>query len=872
MSLPPFKRILRKCHSGQQTTVTIPPTNFASFTEISEEPCQSTLSFSDVRHQVIPSRDSFTFNKKSDQLCQKDPPDHPTECQAISMEEEDVPLFRKNLRKALDMEFIAAATKRDRNLQPLINMIRQQKWDQIKACYGPYFYNVRDRLSVRNNVLLYDDRVAIPKQLRQIILDSIHLTHPGQGGMLEAAKHIWYPYLHRDIVTSAQSCKECRAKVKKILKKSALTPEAIWNRDTNSEDKLSVVYKSNYLPEPPCEPAGPSTQAVRSKTPGPAKTSQMEIVKKKQVTLSDTDEDEEFDQALLKKFPIGALEEDGGEIEEEDGGKDDGDGEGEGEGGEVRTRMSVQKTLKSLISESTAHGIASTVSSNSTRSLFWLLVFMVCAALFSKQSFTLVAQYLSFGKTVSVSMVPDPSYQFPKVTLCSHNMVNMPHTNNNNAHNHHTQGNRTNDPLDNSYTKLDFLTNIAAWDIYFHYCKQLLEENAHWTQSMSLTPGLINTFMKCYQPDSEISRFSHTLDFEPIACNHLFTGEAQSSSDDYYSAYFSEYEPYTYDYYSLYRSSFSSYFNISQSEENDILHCIGQNDKAVRLSMSSSVWTESYLTASAEDYSDVIELYRTADLDSIASHGLQLDTFLVECHYKLLPCDHTNFVRQQTDSYGNCFTFTAPRDRFLPPGTFPSYNKGLALTVRIANEENAELLTSSSGIKIAVHDHSVSHGVIEDEGVSASLGTESMIQFSKKVLKRGVEENMECIKEWPSEVGVFKTISYDRKLCRSFCLEHQLVGACNCTLSLLYHHYHPRVSFCQLLLNKDTQYECWKNFRSAQAIARQNQEMSQCEKTCQHGCLETKHDMLLSKFWYPNINSAATEIMRLYLSIRGNSA
>ena len=189
MSLPPFKRIMRKCHSGQQTTVTIPPTKFASFNEMSEEPSQSTLSFSDVRHQVIPSRDSFTFNKKSDQLCQTDPPDQQTECQAISMEEEDVPLFRKNLRKALDVEFIAAATKRDRNLQPLINMIRHQKWEQIKACYGPYFYNVRDRLSVRNNVLLYDDRVVIPKQLRQMILDSIHLTHPGQGSMLEAAKH-----------------------------------------------------------------------------------------------------------------------------------------------------------------------------------------------------------------------------------------------------------------------------------------------------------------------------------------------------------------------------------------------------------------------------------------------------------------------------------------------------------------------------------------------------------------------------------------------------------------------------------------------------------------------------------------------------------
>ena len=136
------------------------------------------------------------------------------------MDEEDVPLFGKNLRKALDVDFLAAVTKRDCNLQPLINMVRQQKWDQIKACYGPYFYNVRDRLSVCNNVLLYDDRVVIPKQLKQIILDSIHLTHLGQGGMLEAAKHIWYPYLHRAIVTAAQNCKECRAKGKNLRVKS----------------------------------------------------------------------------------------------------------------------------------------------------------------------------------------------------------------------------------------------------------------------------------------------------------------------------------------------------------------------------------------------------------------------------------------------------------------------------------------------------------------------------------------------------------------------------------------------------------------------------------------------------------------------------
>ena len=92
----------------------------------------------------------------------------------------------------------------------------------------------------------------------------------------------------------------------KMLTKSALTPEAIWNRENNSEDELSVVYKQTYLPEPSCEPAGPSSHAVRSKTPGETRHSQGNLEKRKQIALSDTDEDELFDQALLRKFPIGA--------------------------------------------------------------------------------------------------------------------------------------------------------------------------------------------------------------------------------------------------------------------------------------------------------------------------------------------------------------------------------------------------------------------------------------------------------------------------------------------------------------------------------------------------------------------------------------
>ena len=95
-------------------------------------------------------------------------------------------------------------------------MVKQQKWNSVKHCYSLYVYNVRHQLSVRDSLLLYDDRVVIPKQLRPTLMDALHLTHPGQGGMLEAAKPVWYPYLHRDIVATAQNCKNCRDKGKNL--------------------------------------------------------------------------------------------------------------------------------------------------------------------------------------------------------------------------------------------------------------------------------------------------------------------------------------------------------------------------------------------------------------------------------------------------------------------------------------------------------------------------------------------------------------------------------------------------------------------------------------------------------------------------------
>ena len=205
-----------------QIQLTFPPINYASFIEFFSKPSPLDLAISDVKHQVIPSPESFTFRRienervdaifktletseKQDTECKTQTDEdrsttrQDTECQTTaSIEEEDTPMFRKILLKVIDVNFLAAATRRDRNLSPLMNMVKQQKWDNIKDCYGTYFYNVRHRLSVRDNILLYDDRVVIPKQLIPTHMNALHLTYPGQGGMLEAAKHVWYPYLHQD--------------------------------------------------------------------------------------------------------------------------------------------------------------------------------------------------------------------------------------------------------------------------------------------------------------------------------------------------------------------------------------------------------------------------------------------------------------------------------------------------------------------------------------------------------------------------------------------------------------------------------------------------------------------------------------------------
>ena len=146
---------------------------------------------------------------------------------------EDMPLLRQKLQRVLGVPFIAAATKKDRKLGPLIIFVKKRDWEAIKASYGQYWFNIRNTLHVREDCLLNDERIVIPSQLRQTVLDSLHLTHPGMAAMLVLSHHVWFPHIHRSIVQMAQNCKHCTEQGKKFkthLRKKDFIPNATSSR------------------------------------------------------------------------------------------------------------------------------------------------------------------------------------------------------------------------------------------------------------------------------------------------------------------------------------------------------------------------------------------------------------------------------------------------------------------------------------------------------------------------------------------------------------------------------------------------------------------------------------------------------------------
>ena len=125
---------------------------------------------------------------------------------------------------AINFDDICEATRKDPTLQKLIDLIRNNTWYILdnpeilpKDCDVTElqrFRKLRDELAVTTatDVVLRGDRIIVPKELRQHI---INLAHEGHQGLIKTKKlireSVWFPGIDSSVETTIKKCLACQA-------------------------------------------------------------------------------------------------------------------------------------------------------------------------------------------------------------------------------------------------------------------------------------------------------------------------------------------------------------------------------------------------------------------------------------------------------------------------------------------------------------------------------------------------------------------------------------------------------------------------------------------------------------------------------------
>ena len=150
---------------------------------------------------------------------------------------------------------LAELTTEDKVLNNLREAARNKDFEKFKnsAKNVAQFYKLSAEM---NDILVVDNKLAIPEKLRNAVLNWLHKDHPGQLAMLDAANYIWWPKMHSQIVEKAESCRECRQmgkNLKTLIPKTAVSkyPEPCAPNDELQLDFAGPLFansnKSTYI-------------------------------------------------------------------------------------------------------------------------------------------------------------------------------------------------------------------------------------------------------------------------------------------------------------------------------------------------------------------------------------------------------------------------------------------------------------------------------------------------------------------------------------------------------------------------------------------------------------------------------------------------
>ncbi|XP_055622803.1 uncharacterized protein K02A2.6-like [Toxorhynchites rutilus septentrionalis] len=133
---------------------------------------------------------------------------------------------------------IADDTCEDQTLQKVMEFVQKGWPSEVKSLSGTpevqQFFARRDSLYVAHKVLMYSDRIVVPKKLQQKVLQQLHRGHPGIDRMRSLARNfVYWPNIDDQITALVRACQEC-ASVAKADTKTKLeswpTSEKPWQR------------------------------------------------------------------------------------------------------------------------------------------------------------------------------------------------------------------------------------------------------------------------------------------------------------------------------------------------------------------------------------------------------------------------------------------------------------------------------------------------------------------------------------------------------------------------------------------------------------------------------------------------------------------
>ena len=201
-----------------------------------------------TRSKSTPTKARVTFSDRTPSTPGTNTTSHTETPTGSAIEEADYIIFTETLNKVFSKKFLAILTGKDTILKEVRDCVMRDDPDQLQEI-SPYLFSYWRDLSVKHGCVCLDERIAIPKSIKDAVLEDIYSTHPGSFAMLSLAQNIWWPYIHRDILAKASECKAC-TDIGKNLK--TVIPHRKWTplpKCSEPNDEIQIDFGGPILNE-----------------------------------------------------------------------------------------------------------------------------------------------------------------------------------------------------------------------------------------------------------------------------------------------------------------------------------------------------------------------------------------------------------------------------------------------------------------------------------------------------------------------------------------------------------------------------------------------------------------------------------------------